>query len=61
LKRTIVSLSIAGVNSIRSIENNIPIIYPGISCSFGYIQALQIESQTRCIFLWILITCSHRS
>ncbi|MBL0711119.1 MAG: transposase [Colwellia sp.] len=46
LKRTIVALSIAGVNFIRSIENMIPIIYPGVTCSFGSIQALQIEAQT---------------
>jgi hypothetical protein len=46
LKRTIISLSMNGVNSIRAIEDSIPLIYPGVSCSFGYIQAVQIEAQT---------------
>jgi hypothetical protein len=46
LKRTIISLSMNGVNSIRAIEDSIPHIYPGVRCSFGYIQALQIEAQT---------------
>lgn len=46
LKRTIISLSMNGVNSIRAIEDSIPLIYPGVTCSFGYIQALQIEAQT---------------
>jgi hypothetical protein len=43
LRRTIVSLSIAAPCSIRAIENLIPIIYPGVSRSFGYIQALRGE------------------
>lgn len=45
LKRTIIALSMNGVNSIRAIEDTIPIMYPGVSCSFGYIQALQIQAQ----------------
>jgi menaquinone-dependent protoporphyrinogen IX oxidase len=45
LNRTIISLSMNGVNSIRAIEDSIPIIYPGVTCSFGYIQALQIQAQ----------------
>jgi hypothetical protein len=46
IKRAIISLSMNGVNSIRAIEDSIPPIYPGVSCSFGYIQAAQIEAQT---------------
>ena len=45
LKRTIISLSMNGVNSIRAIEDSIPLIYPGVTCSFGYIQAVQIQAQ----------------
>jgi hypothetical protein len=46
LKRAIISLSMNGVNSIRAIEDSIHPIYPGVSCSFGYIQAVQIAAQT---------------
>ena len=45
LKRTIIGLSMYGVNSIRAIMNAIPIIYPGVNCCFGYIQNLQIQAQ----------------
>lgn len=45
LKRAIIALTMNGVNSIRAIVNSIPLIYPGVTCSFGYIQALQIEAQ----------------
>ena len=46
LKRSIIALAMTGVYSIRAIEDVIPIIYPGVSRSFGYIQALLIEAQT---------------
>ncbi len=45
IDRTIIAMSIAGVNSIRSIENCLPLIYPNVTRSFGYIQALQIKAQ----------------
>ena len=45
IKRTIIAMSIAGVNSIRDIEELLSITYPGITRSFGYIQALQIKAQ----------------
>lgn len=45
IKRTIVALTITAPNSIRAIEDLIPIIYPGVTRSFGYIQGLQIEAQ----------------
>lgn len=45
LDRTIVALSIISPNSIRAIEDIIPIIYPGVTRSFGSIQALLIEAQ----------------
>jgi hypothetical protein len=46
LKRSIIALAMTGVNSIRAIEDTIPLIYPGVTCSFGYIQGLLIEAQT---------------
>jgi hypothetical protein len=45
LRRTIVALSIAAPCFIRAIENLIPIIYPDVTRSFGYIQMLQIKAQ----------------
>jgi hypothetical protein len=45
IKRTIVALTITAPNSIRAIEDLLPLIYPGITRSFGYIQGLQIEAQ----------------
>ena len=47
LERTIVALSIISPNSIRAIEDIIPIIYPGVTRSFGSIQALLIEAQEK--------------
>ncbi|MCN4145310.1 MAG: hypothetical protein LC437_09970 [Thiohalomonas sp.] len=34
-------------NSIRAIEDLIPIIYPGVTRSFGSIQSLLIEAQEK--------------
>jgi hypothetical protein len=45
IDRSIIALSITGANSIRDIVELLPTIYPGISQSFGYIQALQIKAQ----------------
>ena len=45
IKRTIVAMSIGGANSIRDIEDMLPVVYPGVTRSFGYIQALQIMAQ----------------
>ena len=45
LRRTIVALSITSANSIRAIQEQIPIIYPGCSVSFGYIQGVIIEAK----------------
>ncbi|NRD75189.1 hypothetical protein HQQ94_18575 [Shewanella sp. VB17] len=45
LRRTIVALSITSANSIRAIQEQIPIIYPGCSVSFGYIQGVIVEAQ----------------
>jgi hypothetical protein len=45
LRRAIVALSITSANSIRAIQDQIPIIYPGCSVSFGYVQGVIIEAQ----------------
>jgi len=47
LRRVIVALSITSANSIRAIQEQIPIIYPGASVSFGHIQGILIEAQEK--------------
>ena len=47
LERAIIALSIVSPNSIRAIEDILPIIYPGVTRSFGSIQALLIEAQEK--------------
>ena len=47
LDRTVIALSIMSPNSIRAIEDMLPIIYPGVTRSFGSIQALLIEAQEK--------------
>ena len=45
LRRAIVALSITSANSIRAIQEQIPLIYPGCTVSFGYIQCVIVEAQ----------------
>ncbi|WP_133309675.1 transposase [Parashewanella spongiae] len=45
LRRSIVALSITAPNSIRAIEEQIPLIYPGCKVSYGYIQGVIVEAQ----------------
>ncbi len=47
LERTIIALSIMTPGSIRAIEDLIPVIYPGVTRSFGSIQSLLIEAQQK--------------
>ena len=47
LRRIIVALSITSANSIRAIQEQIPIIYPGCSVSFGYIQGVIVEAKNK--------------
>ncbi len=47
LERTIIALSIMSPNSIRAIEDLLPIIYPGVTRSFGSIQSLLIKAQEK--------------
>jgi hypothetical protein len=41
----IVALSITSANSIRAIQEQIPIIYPGCIVRFGYIQGVIVKAQ----------------
>ena len=45
LRRTIVALACTAPNSIRAIEEQLPLIYPGCRVSYGYIQGVIIEAQ----------------
>jgi hypothetical protein len=45
LRRTIVALACTAPNSIRAIEEQLPLIYPGCKVSYGYIQGVIIEAQ----------------
>lgn len=47
LRRAIVALRIEGPNAIRPIENLIPILYPGLSVSYGKIQGILVEAEER--------------
>ena len=46
LRRTIVGLRCVGPNSIRVIEDLLPIIYPGVRVSYGKIQQICIEAES---------------
>lgn len=45
LVRAIVALRVVAPNSIRSIEELLPILYPGVSLSYGKVQQLVTEAQ----------------
>lgn len=45
LRRTIVALACTAPNSIRAIEEQLPLIYPGCRASYGYIQGVIVEAQ----------------
>lgn len=47
LRRAIVALAITAPNSIRAIEEQIPLIYPGCKVSYGYIQGVIVEAQIK--------------
>lgn len=47
LERTIVGLRIIAPNSIRAIEDLIPVMYPGMHVSYGKIQAVLCEAEQR--------------
>lgn len=47
LRRAVVAMRLEGPNAIRSIENLIPILYPGLSASYGKIQGILAEAERR--------------
>ena len=46
LKRMVIGLRIVAPNSIRAIEDLIPVVYPGVCVSYGKIQQILIEAET---------------
>jgi len=47
LRRAIVALRAQAPNSLRNIEGLLPVLYPGISASYGFIQAICAEAESR--------------
>jgi hypothetical protein len=47
LRRAVVALRTEGPNALRPIENLIPILYPGLSVSYGKIQGVLVEAEER--------------
>ena len=47
LKRAIVALRVVAPNSLRAIEALLPILYPGVSMSYGSIQAVAVDAESR--------------
>jgi len=47
LQRSIIALRVVAPNSIRAIENLLPIIYPGIKLSYGSIQSILSEAEDK--------------
>ena len=47
LARMVIGLRIVAPNSIRAIEDLIPIVYPGVQISYGKIQQILVEAEAR--------------
>jgi hypothetical protein len=47
LERMVIGLRIVAPNSIRAIEDLIPVVYPGVHVSYGKIQQILIEAEAR--------------
>ena len=47
LRRAIVALRAQAPNSIRDIEGLLPLLYPGLTASYGFIQAICAEAEAR--------------
>lgn len=45
--RTIIALRVIVPNSIRAIERLLPLLYPGVSASHGYIQGVLVQGEER--------------
>lgn len=47
VERAMVALRVAGNNSVRAIEDLLPIIYPGLDVSYGWVQGKLVEAERR--------------
>jgi hypothetical protein len=47
IRRTIVALRCRAPNSLRAIEDLLPILYPGVKVSYGWIQKVCVEAEMR--------------
>ena len=47
LERAVVALRVVAPNSVRSIEDLLPILYPGLSPSYGTVQAMAADAEGR--------------
>ena len=47
LERAVVALRVVAPNSVRAIETLLPILYPGISLSYGTVQGIAVEAERR--------------
>jgi len=47
LERAVVGLRVVAPNSVRAIEDLIPVLYPGLSPSYGAVQAIAAEAERR--------------
>jgi transposase-like protein len=47
LARAVVGLRVAGVNSLRNIEDLLALVYPGVHLSYGEIQEILVEAEQR--------------
>lgn len=47
VERAVVELRVGGQNSVRSIEDLLPVLYPGVQLSYGSIQAILVQAEQR--------------
>ena len=47
LRRAVVALRVIAPNAIRSIEDLLPLLYPGVKVSYGTIQQMLVEAEGR--------------
>ena len=47
LRRAMVALRVMAPNAIRAIEDLLPVLYPGVKVSYGTIQAMLVEAESR--------------
>ena len=47
IERAVVALRVGGQNSVRSVEDLLPVLYPGVRLSYGSIQAMLVQAEQR--------------